>query len=166
MEKKKYYVYVHFRKDTMMPFYVGKGTGKRVGVRSRRSPHWHNIVAKHGYERDIVKYFDKSVDAYSYEISLIASLRKYGIVNVSDGGEGGSGYVYTDEDRAKMSLAMRGNSNAKGCVRSAEHIEKIKNIAKTRVITSQTRQLMREAKLGTHRSEAVKAKISATLKAK
>ncbi len=49
-----WYVYVDYTIDENKPFYVGKGNKKRVKQRERANDHWRNIVAKHGYYREII----------------------------------------------------------------------------------------------------------------
>jgi hypothetical protein len=43
-----FYVYVHHRKDTGAPFYVGKGKGYRARVEQHRNPFWRAVAAKAG----------------------------------------------------------------------------------------------------------------------
>ena len=42
------YVYVHLRLKSGVPFYVGKGSGKRIDDKKQRNKHWTNIVCKDG----------------------------------------------------------------------------------------------------------------------
>lgn len=46
---KVWFVYVDYTDDER-PFYVGKGTHKRLRIRERNS-HWKNISHKHGWKR-------------------------------------------------------------------------------------------------------------------
>jgi group I intron endonuclease len=138
-----FYVYIHIRKDTGNVFYVGKGRGQRMFQKKGRNPLWINIVNKHGYE--VVKIADNLTEeqAFDLEKEKIAEYRNagYELANMTDGGEGSSGYKHTEEhkaklkgngfghetwgltflgkkhtaeSKAKMSYARMGNSNKKG----------------------------------------------------
>jgi len=87
---KEFYVYVHKRNDTGMPFYVGKGHAKRAGSKHSRSDRWRYIVDKHGFTYEIVKDGMSECCAFSYERIVIHKLRCMGndIINVTDGGGG------------------------------------------------------------------------------
>lgn len=118
----KYYVYIHYKKDTNEPFYVGKGINKRMNSKQNRNNHWHNIVNKHGFYSEIIFEFDTEKEALNREISLIASMKQSNIklCNVTKGGEGTSGWVglvgsnnpmANSETRLKASLSQLGNLN-------------------------------------------------------
>lgn len=87
-QQDKFYVYALFKPNDPNPFYIGKGKGKRVNDHFTNhntkfnSPknavikkYWDNI------KREILCYFDKEEDAYSFEEYLIAY---YGVM--SEGG--------------------------------------------------------------------------------
>lgn len=104
-----FYVYVwHSANGT--PFYVGKGTGKRAREISRRTADFRAVHAEGGCYVEIVDEFILESQAHAYEIELIAlyGRRECGglLVNKTDGGEGSSGFVHSDETRTKLS-AMR-----------------------------------------------------------
>jgi hypothetical protein len=96
-----YYVYQYLREDGT-PYYIGKGKDGRAYSKNRRAtiPPIERI--------ELVKENMTEDDALAYEIELIA---KYGrkdigtgiLRNLTDGGEGTSGRVYTDATRHKMS---------------------------------------------------------------
>jgi hypothetical protein len=90
----KYYVYIHTNPLTRVPFYIGKGCGRRAYSKSGRNNYWKNIVNKHGIEVTILEDGLTDKQAFYMEISLIKRLgrRDLGtgvLVNMSDGGEGG-----------------------------------------------------------------------------
>ena len=103
----RFYVYVHCRADDGEPFYVGKGTKARAWNKAGRSAWWKRIVAKHGLIVKIQKHFQDESEAFASEVETIAILRDLGyeLCNMTDGGEGASGYVHDVETRAKMSVA-------------------------------------------------------------
>ena len=103
-----FYVYLHIREDDGLVFYVGKGKGKRAWERSMRNRHWHFVANKHGF---VVKVIDEKLsqdDAFALERYLIESYRSIGtgIVNVSDGGDGGTGKRHSDEWKAHIRERM------------------------------------------------------------
>jgi hypothetical protein len=105
-----FYVYEHIRLDTNAVFYVGKGKGRRCFETRRRNPHWQRIVAKAGGfdVRVVVDQLDEEF-AFLAEQELISKLKCQGfeLANLTDGGEGASGYVHTDETRQLLSLTMK-----------------------------------------------------------
>lgn len=140
---KQFYTYLHC-KPNGDPFYVGKGIGKRSHDLSRRSK-WHKaIVAKHGIEILVFKK-DSEESAFKSEIRLIKMLRNAGfeLANQTDGGEGASGRVWSEEARIKMS-----NSHI-GIKRSPE-----------------TKALISASKKGHFTSPEARAKMSASRKGK
>ncbi len=91
-----YYVYVHYKKDSGEPFYVGKGTARRAYRVSGRSMWWQRTVAKHGFYTEILFEFSTEQEAFNRERSLIDTLcKKYSLCNLTKGGEGSSGYKQT-----------------------------------------------------------------------
>jgi hypothetical protein len=120
---KKHYVYIHYKADDDQPFYVGKGVGRRSTSKLSRSKYWNNIVNKHSYYAEITDYFHTNQEALNREKSLIASMRYSGITlcNLTDGGEGSTGYRHTEEARNKIGKAAIGNKNTLGRKLSEEH---------------------------------------------
>ena len=115
----KHYVYIHFTKDSLVPFYIGKGINKRYLSKSNRNKYWNNIVNKHGFVSDILKYFNSHTEALNYEIEMIKFFKDEGfkLCNLTNGGEGHLGLKPSDLTKEKMSLAAKGkvfgkNNNA------------------------------------------------------
>lgn len=135
-----FYTYIHRRADDGKVFYVGKGQRNRSHSIKGRTARWIRTAAKHGLIIEIVATFERESDALDHEKALIAKYRAEGphLCNLTDGGEGTSGYKYTEEQRRKN--AERGM----GRKQSAETIAK------------------RVARLvGLKRSDEARAKISA-----
>jgi hypothetical protein len=102
-----FYVYEHYRPDTGMCFYVGKGKDRRAwNFKRSRNPHYTHIIEKlksNGLKPDVrlVDQFMGENDALNLEISRIAHWRGngVGIVNYTDGGEGVSGFRHTEKTK-------------------------------------------------------------------
>lgn len=124
-ERSDFYVYAIFRQNGE-PCYVGKGRGGRWKDHVRRSCNRHlaSIYAKACGDLPIVKVREGLTDAEAMEteVALIAAIGRGNIgplVNQTDGGDGASGAIRSDETRAKMSVALSRHK------KTAEHIENI-----------------------------------------
>lgn len=106
-----FYTYIHFRKDDGKPFYIGKGKKSRHLVKSKRNNHWNNVVAKHGFKSEILCRWDTEQEALEHEKLLIECFRdmKIELVNMTDGGEGTSGWIPSDSWRKRKSDAQKLN---------------------------------------------------------
>ena len=108
-----YYVYLHRKVTTGEVFYVGKGNGRRLFKTSSRSSYWRNIYKKHGVVVEIVESGLQEWYAFELEQLLIAYYGRsdigYGsLCNLSDGGEGNSGVLRSDEFKNNLSKQMKG----------------------------------------------------------
>jgi len=104
-----FYAYVHSDQNGK-PFYVGKGKGKRAWSRRARNKWWKKIVEKRGLQ---VKFLVKNVDeelAFLCEQEAISVFKMRGEVlcNMTDGGEGSSGYVQTEQAKEKLRVEKSG----------------------------------------------------------
>jgi hypothetical protein len=104
-----FYVYEHIRLGTNTVFYVGKGKGRRCFEARRRNQHWKHVVAKAGGfdVRIVVDKIDEEL-AFLAEQELITKLKLQGasLANLTDGGEGASGYRHTDNAKIQLSKIM------------------------------------------------------------
>lgn len=89
-----YYVYVHRRESDNKIFYVGKGKNKRAFEKSYRNPKWSNIANAHGFKVEFVVSHMDELDALQLEQDMIAWFGKENLANITDGGEGFTGYNY------------------------------------------------------------------------
>lgn len=103
-----FYVYAHFKSTDGSCFYVGKGHGRRAWDKKGRNPHWNHIVAKHGYTVEIVQSGMLEWWAFEMEIELISFYGRKNLANLTDGGDGPSGYKATKEAKAKLSVINTG----------------------------------------------------------
>jgi len=160
--KKLFYIYVDSTFDGR-PFYVGKGVTERVNCFKQRNRLHGNISKKHGLKRIIV--FETMCEQWALdrEIELIALFRThYGLpghwgANLTNGGDGLSGHLQSEETRQKRALSLRGNVNGrgnKGTIRSREHCQKL-SIAKSKKrkpLSEEHKLNLRKALLGKERS--------------
>lgn len=107
----RFYVYGHFRPGSKIPFYVGKGSKRRIEV-TYRNLYWQRIVKKYGYEFKIIESNLTEFDAFDKEKKLIENYKKLGgrEANLSSGGEGCSGYKWTENQRKKISDIQKSQS--------------------------------------------------------
>lgn len=101
-----YYTYAYLRNDGT-PYYIGKGKNKRAYERK------HNAFVP---SKDRILFLKKNLTeekAFIHEIYMISIFGRKdlgtGILyNLTNGGDGASGYVYTEEQRKKMGDLRRG----------------------------------------------------------
>jgi len=153
--KKVFYVYQHLKADTGEIFYVGKGMGRRAFDKYHRSKYWKAIEAKYGVKVEFVKENISEAESLQLEIETIASYKKNGInlINMTEGGDGTTGYTHTDEHRMKMSVKQSGSNNPrfgkvgtrKGATASAETIERLRQSHLGKKLSEEERKKIRES---------------------
>jgi len=114
---RKFYVYIHRRVTDNRVFYVGKGRSSRGWKASGRNNLWHKVANKHGVVCEIVKDNLDEELSFTLEKDLISfygrlDLRTGHLVNFTDGGEGKSGSVVSEESIAKQQESAK---NSKAC---------------------------------------------------
>lgn len=175
----RFYTYIHTRADDLKVFYVGKGTARdnRANSIKGRSPFWHRTVAKHGLKVDICMRFEKEADAFEHERFLILCFRELGapLANLTDGGEGVSGFKVSEETRKKMSAASKGRKRTpeqieataaanRGKKRPPEVVAKILAAKAGFKHSAETKEKIRLIRTGTTSSAETRAKQSAAAK--
>jgi len=136
-----FYTYVHSRASDNKPFYVGKGKSKRAHDVVGRNRHWSSVVAKHGLKVNIAAEWPTEVEAFEHEKFLILCFRdmKMPLVNMTDGGEGLSGYKYSPEHRERQRISSTGRKHKQ------ETRSKISEANKGRSFTNETLNRMSAA---------------------
>jgi hypothetical protein len=131
-----FYVYAHIRKDNGACFYIGKGTNKRYESKVGRSVYWHNIVNKVGFTHNIIANNLSETEALNFEIALIKSAKNAGfnLCNLTNGGEGVSGYKHT-------SLALKKISESKLNIIGEKHPRFKGVVIATNIKTGETIEL-------------------------
>jgi group I intron endonuclease len=108
---KTHYTYAHAKPDGTI-FYIGKGIGRRAYSKNRNN-YWKNIVAKYGYEVQILAHWNTEKESLDHEVLLIACMKDMGIelCNLTDGGEGATGYKHKEEHKVKLKGNTYGSSS-------------------------------------------------------
>lgn len=174
-----FYVYAWLRPNGE-PFYIGKGRGNRDKAPKYSNQIFMRILAKmrrEGIEPSIVRLAEGLTEAESFAVEC-EEIAKHGrlnnrtgvLANLTDGGEGNSGWIPSEETRAKIGAAHRGKTlSAEHCAKLLEARLNITDETRARMSASQTgrkhtaetRALMSENN-GSRRPD-VAAKISAAL---
>ena len=105
-----YYTYAYLREDRT-PYYIGKGKGSRIYRKTKR--------IKPPKDKSRIIFLKQNLteeEAFKHEIYMIAVFGRInlgtGILhNMTNGGEGGSGRVLSEETRRKLSDANRGKNH-------------------------------------------------------
>lgn len=109
-----FYVYEHWRSDTGLPFYVGKGRGNRASNLFVRGKHYRQLVSKLkrlGFEIEIRKIFTGLSEelAFTLEKATISywKARNIPLINKTAGGGGTSGYRWTRQQKLQSSCVAK-----------------------------------------------------------
>lgn len=108
-----YYTYAYLREDGT-PYYIGKGSGDRINKNHGRP------CSKPPLDRRIkLKTNLTEEEAFKHEVYMIALFGRKDIgtgilYNKSNGGEGNSGLIMSQETREKMSKAGKGKKKPPG----------------------------------------------------
>lgn len=103
-----FYVYLHRRETDNVVFYVGKGRGRRAYYFWERNDHWTKTFKKHGCKVEIFARGLTEKQAFDIESEQIKIHRSEKLCNKTDGGEGASGYRFTEEQKKRLSESHKG----------------------------------------------------------
>jgi hypothetical protein len=130
-----YYTYAYLREDRT-PYYIGKGKGNRIYFKGRGE-----IKSPKNKSRIIfLKQNLTEEEAFKHEVYMIAVFGRIdlgtGILrNKTNGGDGISGLVHTEESKRKMSESHKGeNNHFYGKSHSQETKDKIRDLKKGKYI--------------------------------
>lgn len=154
-----FYVYALIHPTTNLPFYIGKGRNNRdkshiSETKNNKIPHGNrhlfytikNII-NNGLEV-VIKHLDSNLSEHNAFLKENEYIKKYGrrdlgtgiLTNLTDGGEGQSGWHPSEEYKNKMSISTSGNKNG---MYGKKH-------------TSETKELIRKKAIGRKHTELVK----------
>ena len=149
----EFYTYA-FLRENRRPYYIGKGKGNRIYEKRKR--------IKPPKDKSRIIFLKKNLteeEAFKHEIYMIAVFGRKdlgtGILrNETDGGEGSSGWVPSEETRRKMSEAGRRRTN------SEESRRKLSVARKGKTTSEETKRKIGEANKGKTHSEESRRKLS------
>ena len=152
----EYYTYAYLREDGT-PYYIGKGKGDRAYKKGSRvfAPPPKNRIIK-------LKQNLTEEEAFKHEIYMIVVLGRKdlgtGILhNKTDGGDGVSGSIRSEETRRKISESMKGKPLSKEHRRNLskskkgipqEHTKKLNELKKGKPISKEHRRKISESMKG------------------
>ena len=154
-----------------------------MNSRFHRNNHWQSIVIKHGLIVEKIANWETHEQALEHEKFLIACFKGMGmkLCNQTEGGDGVTGYVPTEEQRKKTSERMKnfvlsdeakkkislskiGNKAKLGHKNSDEHKAITASIWKGKKLSEEHKKKLSLAKLGKKMSQETKNKISLSQK--
>ena len=163
-----YYIYAYLRKSNNTPYYIGKGTKDRAWKKTKQ-----DVIVAPGDKTKIVIMESNLTELGAFALERFY-IRWYGrkdngtgiLMNRTDGGEGASGRILSDQSKQKMrekaiQLGIK-PPNLKGYKHSEETLAKRRG----RKQSEETKRKRSESMKGRKQSEETKRKISESKKGK
>ena len=156
-----YYTYAYLREDKT-PYYIGKGKGNRAYKKHRKGIG----VPKDKSRIIFLKQNLTEEEAFRHEIYMIAVFGRKdlgtGILhNLTDGGDGASGYVFSEETKRKLSEAKKGKKHSEETRRKqSERMKGENNLNYGKSPSEETRRKRSEANKGKTHSKETRKKQS------
>lgn len=149
----QFYTYLWLREDGT-PYYVGKGTGTRAFKTSD-----HGVKCPKDLDRILVQPQTSEDIAFQVERFLIdfygrLDLKTGCLRNLTAGGEGVSGLLWSEEQRKKLSQSH------KGLVRSQQHRDNLAKALTGKIATVETRRKQSDAAKRRLNTPESRAKLS------
>lgn len=109
----EHYTYLH-KTSAGRVFYVGKGKERRAWAKNKRSVYWQRVSKKHGLQVEVVAHWPTEAEAFEHEKFLIWCFKDMGfeLVNMTDGGEGSSGWKHDAETVTKIRESNTGKTRS------------------------------------------------------
>lgn len=167
-----YYVYAYLRSDGT-PYYIGKGKGIRAFKKS--------INHYPPEDKSLIVFLETNLTELGAHALERRYIRWYGrkdlgtgiLRNLTDGGEGCSGLIFSEEHRRKMSEVRKGKPGwNKGKKLSEEHRRNMKGRGQGRghwlgkKMSEETRRKMSEVRKGKKHSEEARRNMRGVRKGK
>jgi len=157
----QFYSYLWLREDGT-PYYVGKGCGKRAFGRKNHG----RLHPPKDLSRIVLFPQDSEAAAFESERDLIALFGRKDLGtgclrNMTDGGEGATGYIAPVELRQRLSQMRKGHLGwNKGIPQTAECRKKISISNQGHEVTLETREKISRSHFGIGHTEAARQKMS------
>lgn len=163
IKRQDFYVYAWLRPDGS-PFYIGKGQGNRDKTIKTNNQVFQRIldkIAKAGEEPVIVRLHENLTEDMAFLMER-EEIARYGrrnnstgiLANLTDGGEGTTGRIHSDETKVKLRVAHTGKTA------SDETKAKMSAVRIGKMHTEQAKDKIRDAHTGRPKSAEHCANIS------
>jgi len=168
----RFYVYAYLREDGT-PYYIGKGSGKRCYLKSKdrtvNPPKNKNQIIKvvNNIQEDMAFWYEKHLILFWGRNDIGTGILR----NLTNGGEGMSGYIVSNETRRKISESQKGEKHhLYGKSLSKETKEKMANANPKfwlgKSFTLEHKQKISMGNMGKSITDETKKKLSNVLRGK
>lgn len=167
-DPRRFYVYAYLRSSESQhgkrntPYYIGKGCRDRATSKCRTIPKPSDAAYIVYVQEGLTEKEAFSLEKYC--IALYGRIdNETGILrNLSDGGDGPSGAIHSEETRRKRAEAGRGRKHSKeSALKISEAQLGDKNHMWGKIVSEETRRKMSKANKGLKRSQETRERIAA-----